>query len=270
MPSSTSFASLDIPAALDDIAAFRTRRLRLVVAIGLLSLVAVAFGSWHISYEIIGGDQATIALLPTFAFLAGIAVLITALAFLLGVRTPIHRRFQQLILGPIFQALFDDHRDESRRQLQRELWENSQLFDDGASQRTNNYFQACRLDDLTIGWCQLRLDRPLRGSEDERFDGCFMVATADDCFSDAIRPLFGPGDEKPDWLADLQQGPPGCDDVAISCGDGALYLALNTPVPTPATHPRDDDPTAEDFQTFMECQRFALTILQKAHRRALA
>lgn len=256
-----STADLDIAAALDDIAAFRSGRLRLVVATAILSIFAVGVGSWHISFEVIGGDQATMALLPTFAFLAGIAVLLTALVYLLAVRSPVRRLFRQRILGPLLASLADGYRDESKRQLERGLWENSELFDEEASQRANRHFQALRVGDLTVGWCQLRLNRPLRGGDDD-FDGIFMVATADERFTDAVQPLYRPGDDAPYWLGNAP------DDLALAAGDGALYLAMNTPLPAPATHPRDDDPTPEDFRQFQERQRLAIGVLQEASNHA--
>ena len=179
----------DLRPALGRLHDARRSRYRIVTVYALVCLVAVVASSLYVTFELIGGDDAWLAFIPTVAFLAGVGVLITVFAYFLHVKIPLQRQFRREILGPIAERITPKYRDQSSAEMERDEWKKSGLFPDSTHQLKSEHLTALRIDELTVGFCHLRLDADLlRPSGDDQahppkplvgrggFDGLFLVS----------------------------------------------------------------------------------------------
>ncbi len=197
MPASIEKASDDLKDLLDDelrpaiegLESSRRSRYRIVALYAVLCLIAVVVSSLYVTFELIGGDDALLAFIPTVAFMAGVGVLITVFAYFVHVKMPLQKQFRAQILGPIVGRITPKFRDQSSAELERSEWRNSALFPDTTHQLHSDHLTAARRDELTVGFCHLKLDAGvlsyLPGSPDDQsplpsvaagFDGLFVVA----------------------------------------------------------------------------------------------
>lgn len=170
----------------------RQRRYRIVAVYAVVSLVVVLAASAYVTFDIIGGDDALLAFIPTLAFLGGIGVLITVFAYFVHVKMPLQKRFRAQLLAPIVEQITPEYRDESAQELQRDDWRESGLFPDDTHQTKSEHLMAARVvETITVGFCHLGLDAHLVDPASRKdhtsstgldvasssgFDGLFMVA----------------------------------------------------------------------------------------------
>lgn len=168
----------------------RRARYRVVAVYAVICLIGVVVSSLYVTFELIGGDDAWLAFLPTVAFMAGVGVLITVFAYFVHVKVPLLKQFRAELLGPVVERITPKFRDESSAEMERDEWRESGLFPDSTHQLKSEHLVAARIDDITAGFCHLHLDAGLISPSDapssddgallghrSGFDGLFLAAT---------------------------------------------------------------------------------------------
>ncbi len=207
-----TFNEEELANALDELEAIRRSRLKLLIGVAVLALLATAVPAAYFGFVLIGGDDRWTAFATGLAFTAGPGVLLVILAYLMLFRSKLKEQLALKVIVPILRSHLSALRYEATGEVNREEIDHSGLFDGELDHVDGEHFIEGTSDGLQLRGHGLRTYTS-RGPRRPNFDGIFFAIDHEREELSPVAPTVRDSD------------------IRLRATSNTLFLALPHPVP---------------------------------------
>lgn len=240
----------------------RRRRLWLLGGVTLLCAIGAGAAAAYFGFVIVGGGDAEMAFGVGLAFTAGPAVLLTVLAYLRLVQSPLREQFAAHFVVPLWRCRLDGFNYDSAQGLDVRTWVETGFFDEElVREASTSHLVTGHIDGLELRFCRFQTtSRPEWASSaataaPRGFDGLLCIAGPE--ASGAVPPV-----DDHELHKRIRTSHPDAPPFDVSTDDSTLRLAIFCPYPTP--DPRPWRPVVDDkaLRRWGDCIDLAVDAVQ--------